>query len=176
MISSSIISFNKSEVLNAIKILRGNNDAANNCTHISSDLMEYFKTGIMPSNESSTVPSTSMDFDVITVSDWIKKENGGKYLGVVKSIVCLDNTKITDIPHNKVPLELIDGTLDLEAEYVHDIDNYTQFTSSVTKINECLKIQAEENESGISFGFICIGRCGKYIDTAGHMLVTDDVN
>ena len=77
MISQSqILFFNQEEVLNVIKILRGNNDVDNNCTHISSDLMEYFNTGVIPNKESSTNASTSEDFDVITVSDLIKKENG----------------------------------------------------------------------------------------------------
>ena len=168
---SSILFFNQEEVLNVIKILRGNNDTADNCTHVSSDLVEYFKTGIYPNKESITKSSTIEDFDVVTMSDWIKKENGDQYLGLVKSIVRLNNTKITDIPYNKIPSRLTDGFLDLETEYIHDLDNYTQFTSSVIKINEDLKIKALENEQGISFGFICIGRCGKYINKAGHMLV-----
>ena len=161
--------FNQDEVLNVIKVLRGNNDTADNCTHVSSDLIEYFKTGIISNAESSTVPSTLEDFDVVTMSDWIKKENGSKYLGMVKSIVCLNNTKISDIPYNKLPSELEDGTLDLDQE-IYDVDNFTQFTSSTTEINGCLKKKAEENEKGVSFGFICIGRCGKYIDIPGHML------
>ena len=100
-----------------------------------------------------TNPSTLEDFDVITMTDWIKKENGSKYLGMVKSIVCLNNTKITDIPCNIIPKELLDGTLDLDNE-IYDVDNFTQFTLSVTKINNCLKIKAKENEQGISYGFI----------------------
>src|SRR5436190_1786440 len=146
---SQILSFYQEEVLDIIKILRGNNDADDNCTHISSDLMEYFNTGMIPNKESSTKASTLEDFDVITVSDWIKKENGAKYLEMVKSIVCLNNTKIPNIPCNKIPLELIDGTLDLDNE-ICDVDNFTQFTSSITKINDCLLLKAKENEQGIS--------------------------
>jgi len=162
--------FNQKEVLNVIKILRGNNDVDNNCTHVSSDLIDYFKTGMIPSAESSINPSTSEDFNVLTVSNWIKKENGSKYLGMIKSIVCLNNTKITDIPCNITYKQLDDGTLDLNND-IYDVDNFTQHTSSVTEINNCLKMLSKENEQGVSFGFICIGRCGKYIDTAGHMLV-----
>ncbi len=169
--SSPILFFQQEKVLDVIKILRGNNDTDNNCTHVSSDLIEYFKTGIIPNKESSTIRSTLEDFDVVTVSDWIKKENGTKYLGMIKSIVCLNNTKISNISFNKIPLELDDGTLDLEAESIYDIDNFTQLTSHITEINNCLKLKAKENEKGISFGFICIGRCGKYINTAGHMIV-----
>ena len=165
------IYFNQKEVLNVIKVLRGNNDADNNCTHISNDLVEYFRTGIMPSKESCTLPSTLDDFDIITVSNWIKKENGAKYMGMVKSIVCLNNSKISNIPYNKIPKELPNKSLDLESEYVYDVDNFTQFTSHINEIDDCLKLQAKENEQGISFGYICMGRCGKYIDMAGHMLV-----
>jgi hypothetical protein len=166
-----MLEFNHDEVLNVVKILRGNNDIANNCTHVSSDLVEYFKTGATPTKESTTPAATIEDFDVVIMSDWIKKEDGRKYLGIVKSIVRLNNAKITDIPYNREPIQLNNGTLDLEAEYVYDLDNYTQYSSHVTDINQCLKSKAKENEYGISFGFICIGRCGKYINTAGHMIV-----
>jgi hypothetical protein len=164
-----VLFFNQEEVLKVIKILRGNNDVSDNCTHVSSDLIEYFKTGIIPDNESSTIPSTLEDFDVVTVSDWIKKENGSKYIGMVKSIVCLNNTKISNIPCDTIPKQLDDGILDLES--IYDVDNFTQFTSSIDNINISLNKKAKENEKGISFGFICIGRCGKYINMAGHMLV-----
>jgi len=165
-----MLHFNYDEFLNVVKILRGNNDIADNCTRVSNDLIEYFKSGIIPTKESTTTPSTIDDFDVVTMSDWIKKEDGNEYLGVIKSIVHLNNTKINDIPYNKGPIELHDGTLDLE-NYVHDLDNYTQYSSHVNEINIYLKIKAKENKQGISFGFICIGRCCKYINTAGHMLV-----
>ena len=165
-----MLQFNYEEVLNIIKILRGNNDISDNCTHVSNDLMEYFKTEVIPTKESITTPSTIEDFDVVTMTDWIKKENGSKYLGVIKSIVHLNNTKINNIPYNRELLQLSDGTLDLE-NYVHDLDHYTQYSSHITEINECLKIKAKENQLGISFGFICVARCGKYINIAGHMLV-----
>ena len=41
MEATQILSFNQEEILNVIKILRGNNDTDNNCTHVSNDLMEY---------------------------------------------------------------------------------------------------------------------------------------
>ena len=55
---------NTEEVLNVVKILRGNNDTIDNCTHVSSDLMEYFNTGMIPNKKSSTKASTLEDFDV----------------------------------------------------------------------------------------------------------------
>ena len=162
--------FSPENILNVIKILRADNDIADNCTHVASDLVTYFKTGIIPTTPSVTTASTSIDFDVLTTSNWIKKENGTKYLGIVKSIVCLNNTAISNIPCDVLPKQLPDGTLDLDSELM-DVDNFTQRISQVTHINDCLKNVATENEQGISFGFICIGRCGKYIDKAGHMLV-----
>lgn len=162
--------FSSENILDIIKILRTDNDIADNCTHVASDLVTYFKTGIIPTTPSITTPSTSIDFDVLTTSDWIKKENGTKYLGMVKSTVCLDNTSISNIPCDILPTQLPDGTLDLDSELIN-VDNFTQRMASITHINNCLKNVATENGQGISFGFICIGRCGKYIDKAGHMLV-----
>ena len=165
---SPVLFFDENNVLDVIKILRGDNDCADNCTHVASDLIEYFKTGIIPLVPSSTAPSKSEDFDVITTTDWIKKENGDKYLGMVKSTVCLDNTSIMNIPCNILSTQLSDGTIDADAELL-DVDNFTQYRSSIMDINNCLKMKAKEN--GTSFGFICIGRCGEHIDVAGHMLV-----
>ena len=165
---SPVLFFDENNVMDVIKILRGDNDCADNCTHVASDLIEYFKTGIIPLVPSSTTPSRSEDFDVITITDWIKKENGEKYLGMVKSTVCLDNTSIANIPCNILSTQLSDGTIDADAELL-DVDNFTQYRSSIMDINNCLKMKAKEN--GTSFGFICIGRCGEHIDVAGHMLV-----
>ena len=175
--------FDEEKVLNAIHILRGNNNTKTNCTHLSKDMINYFKTGIMPITKSSTKKSTITDFDVIISIDWIKKEPDRcfappgtlrepetKYLGITQSTVCRDNCAIPGIPCNTEPLQLSNGTYDLDLS-VCDTDRFTQYCEPIDKINECLKTKAMENEYGISFGFINIGRCGEYVEYAGHMLV-----
>ena len=74
---------------------------------------------------------------------------------MVKSIICLNNTKISNIRCDTIPKQLDDETLDLESEYIYDVDNFTQFTSSIDNINTSLNKKANENEKGVSFEFIC---------------------
>ena len=154
---------------NIIKILRDDNNALTNCTHLSKDLMEYFKTGIIPERASYTIPSTK-DFDAIIIIDEIKKENT-KYLGIVQSVVCLDNTTIPYIPCGTDVYQTSDGTYDLEVDPVYNVDRLVQKSVSVNEINDYLKNKALENESKVSFGYVSLGRCGKYVDNPGHILV-----
>ena len=163
--------FNETKVKNVVKILRGDNNTTDNCTHLAKDMMEYFKTGIIPKSPSSINQSTSVDFDVTVETDWIKKETGTKYLGIVRSVVCLNNTTFSDIPCNMEIVRTPNGTYDIDADPIYDIDRSTQYSASVNEINDILKMKAKENKEEISFGFINIGRCGKYIDEPGHMLV-----
>ena len=157
------------EIFDVVKILRGNSNSNNNCTHLASDLVKYFKTGIKPIKASSTKPSTLKDFNVLINIDWIKRENDDKYLGITKSVVCLDNTRIPNIPHNIEPFKDVDDVYNIE-ENVHDIDSYTQRTISVNNINNVLR------SKDISYGYINLGRCGEYVENCGHMIVYFSLN
>lgn len=153
------ILFDAEKITNIIQILRSGNNATNNCTHLSSDLIRYFRTGVIPDAPSSTDPSSLKDFDAIIVTDWIEKEDGTKYLGVIKSIVCLDNTSISDIP------------CDIEPGGIYNVDRFTQYRAHVTEINDAIGKEAANNKNGYSFGYINIGRCGEYVEESGYMLV-----
>src|SRR5579864_8792653 len=116
---TSVLIFDDKQVFNVIKILRKNSNAGNNCTHLSKDLMEYFKTNIVPKHPSSTVPSAHEDFNVLITTAWIKQENDTKYLGIIKSIVCRDSTTFSDIPCDKELKQTSDGIYDVEAEPIY---------------------------------------------------------
>jgi hypothetical protein len=159
-----MITFNQQEVFDVVKILRGNNNTNDNCTHLASDLIDYFKSGIKPTKESSIKSSTLNDFNVLITIDWIKKEDNNDYLGITQSTVCRDTSKISNIPYNIEYNKDNNDVYNLEQE-IYNIDSYTQQTALVQNINDILK--SEEP----SFGFINLGRCGKYVENCGHMIV-----
>ncbi len=157
-----MLAFEQEKVLNIVKILRGNNNARYNCTHLASDLIDYFKSGIKPTKASSVKSSTLNDFNVIINIDWIKKEND-EYLGIIQSTVCRDTSSISNIPYN-IEYNKENHIYNLEEE-IYNVDTYTQKSSRVDTINDVLKSEDP------SFGFINLGRCGEYVENCGHMLV-----
>src|ERR1700679_3798559 len=137
--------FNEDQVKHIVNILRGNNNIMNNCTHLASDLIEYFKTGINPRNPSSITPSTLKDFNVLITTNWIKQEDENEYLGITRSVVCLDKTIIPSIPCDMEPRITSDGIYDIDSEPIYNIDKFTQPSILVSELNDHLRMKAEEN-------------------------------
>lgn len=131
-------SFNIDGTLKIIKILRGNNYTTNNCIYLVNDLITYFKSGIIPEHPSSTNPSNENDFDTLINIDWIKRLDGTKYLGIVKSTICQTN-------------------------FINISNGYVQKSAHIKDINQCLIQEG-------TFGYINLGRCGKFSEEPGHML------
>ncbi|HJZ23734.1 MAG TPA: hypothetical protein VJ201_04710, partial [Candidatus Babeliales bacterium] len=77
--SDSKKEFNETQVYKAIAALRKGNNAQENCTHLAKDLINFFKTGIMPTQPSITDPSSLEDFSALVTIESIKKEKGSNY-------------------------------------------------------------------------------------------------
>jgi len=163
--------FNGTTVKAVVKTLRGDNNVMHNCTHLAKDIIAYFKTGCLPTVPSTTEPSTLADFDAITTVGKIKREKGVPYAGITHSAISLEDSHFPDLPYGQDISQTSDGIYDIEAEPAINLSAYNQPHASFHEMNDRLKTEASKNEKGVSFGLINLGRCGKYVDAPGHMLV-----
>jgi hypothetical protein len=168
--SGPVLSFDADKILEIVAILRGRNNCQNNCTHPAKDLLDYFMTGIVPSKPSSVTPSTENDFNVLLAINFIKRENGRAYVGPTQSTICLDNSNFPNLPYGSAVPQTPNGTLDIDANPICDLENYRQPSALFSEINFHLMQVANENANGVSFGLINMGRCASYVEKAGHML------
>ena len=96
--SNSFFEFNETQVYKAIATLRKGNDAQDNCTHLAKDLIDFFQTGIMPTQPSKTDPSSMEDFSMTVIIEPIKREKGSNYEIITHSVVNRSDVTMPYIP------------------------------------------------------------------------------
>ncbi len=134
--------FDIDEVYKVIKILRGNSNCNHNCSYLTKDLVEYFRTGIIPENPSSISDVSDIQVSVLIDNIKPKKEESilinnikhkkeKPYWGITKSIIDRGSTSINNLPCNTTFNDIID----LDDNKIYDVDNYTQKSVHVSEIN-----------------------------------------
>jgi len=162
--------FNEVQIYEVIAALRFRNDARDNCTHLAKDLIEFFQTGIMPTQPSKTDPSSLKDFSMTVIIEPIKREKGSDYEIVTHSVVNRSDVMMPYIPCNQEYPQK-DGVYHLEDECILNVDKYTQSPIHYTDLNKTLQIYATKERDGISVGYINLGHCGNYVELPCHMIV-----
>lgn len=153
----SVTTFNQGEVMEVVKILRGNNNVKNNCVHLSTDLLKYFRTGQRPQKPSISKTSISDDiFQSVPHYQTLLAKFGSPYSTVVKSVIVKTRG---DFPLLSTQRSIAIKKDDQHPNQIHswiiyDAAPYQQQSAEYSNINNVLMLEAKKNSHHVSFGVI----------------------
>jgi hypothetical protein len=175
----------RDDLRRAIKIIRGSNFTLNTCTHLTKELINYFKTGM--AHEASTEASTYDDYkSVITWDIKIIKTEGKqkKLTQVYEEEILVDS--FSSFSQNLPTYHDIDYKIDLTDEDIEITeierisrqpisDNFYKLRkaniNNNNELNSMLMNQAYNHTNGISYGYISLARAGSQgVLQKGHLL------
>jgi hypothetical protein len=174
---TAILELNQNELLLVIKTLAGKKNNASNCTSLSEGILNYLKTGEKPTSAASREYSLnhfSVDFQyqsmpIYSIKQESEKPNNPRTQVITSSIIDR-NTLFGSTTNCDISYQQTGSVTDLTQPIVN-VDTCTQKSSDISTLNTDLKLEASLHPDKVSFGIICLGHCGKYLNDPGHMFV-----
>lgn len=178
----ALLPIDEGEVLQVIKILRGENDANMNCTWLADALIQYLLTGIIPT-QAVVAGDPSLDHFAVYLSTqklllpFIKQEGEPakrrqRRVNTITGSTIDRNTLFGRHAAASTTYSMHEGVMGQWTEIpVIDLDHSQQTQSHFSDIDETLKKAASNHPNHVSFGTVALGRCGEFIDDPGHLLV-----
>lgn len=171
-VHNPVLQFNEQEFMEVVRILRVT-IAADNGACLTQDFIHYLRTGKKPA-----LPSGSAECSMEHFQSWLEKKKKtirvkketGSYSKSVRSVThsTVDRNTLfgAQLPQREVFVE--EGgwvNLTLPAN-----DDYTSLrTAEFPELENTLKLEAQKNGLGLSFGLINIARCGNHADEAMYL-------
>lgn len=182
-----IMELNLEELDQVVKVLRGENNASENCTHLVQKLIDYFQTGIIPKESAPTefeqqhfgvqvsyTPvffSSDFKLKIETLDDTCPFGKNTRQINMVSSSYINRNTLFgAYAPPGLSYYEDDNYLVDLTKSLI-DVDLYQQQEAHYLELTETLKNEAKTSNAGRSFGIVCLARCGQYAHLSGHILM-----
>jgi hypothetical protein len=173
----AISPFNLQEVEAVIQILRGPEQTCDiNCLHFAADILKYFISGELPTKPSEMRAGTS-DFFNVHISEGamaysqdfqIKSEDLEMNNGVIVPIICESIVDRSSELGRLAPagIDYLDenDSIDLTREFVN-VETYRQQIALHKDLNQHLM-----SLGNVSIGYVCLARCGPFIDLPGHII------
>jgi hypothetical protein len=181
-----ILNLDKKELGEVIEILLNGHNDNQNCTALAEGILDYLQTGKKPNTAASTKFSLDHFSVNYTVSNVplipIKKEPSASASEINKrnpksTAMITDSVIVRQGFGEKAPYDVRypntdDGNIDLTQQPIIHLDNdFTQKKASITDLDRNLQYLASNHPSKVSFGIICLGRSGTFVNEMGHMLV-----
>lgn len=154
----------REQIIEAIKILRGNGRALYNCPFLAHDLIKYFKTGIPPTSVSKSRPATLKDFQLKYQDDdfVVKSEDGLQTKKIFRETKYISIQIFNDGPSSIIPIS--ERTLisidpkENEREEINfiDVDNQNHIPLRYDYRDIAQRLKDKAAASGIIFGYVVL--------------------